>query len=195
MRIRWLLIWIALATSPLALFGQEKERPSKFLVRVNGETVRTEEYTITRTAKEYKLKSKSLWPEINQVLEQEQVLEPDFTLKRYTLYATDPRGIQVIEAKREKDAIRMTVRLPEKEPQTGTVPLAGRVLVLDNMVVSHFQVLLDSFGGKAPALNWSFLIPQHLALVPGGVTQLPREEQGTLNGQSMAVRKYSVNAG
>jgi hypothetical protein len=192
MRSRILVIASLAVINPLAM---AQEQTNKFLVRVNGATQRTEEYTIARSAAGYKLKSKARWQQARQVLEQDQLLEPDLTLKRYTLMAADANGIQTIEAAREKDKVRMTVRLPNKEPQTFKVPWAPRMVVLDNMVVSHFQVLLDSFAGKPPAPDWGFLVPQQLALLPGSVTLLPREQPATLNGQALTVRKYSVNAG
>ncbi len=198
MRTRFVVLIAVAILLPGVVRAQEKNdktEKNKFLVKVNGAQVRTEEYVITRNAKEYKVKSKMSWPAESQVLEQEQTLEPDFTLKNYTLYAADARGVQTIQAKREKDAIRITVRVPWGANQTGTVPMAARVIVLDNMVVSHFQVLLDSFGGQPPAATWGFVIPQQLSLVPGGVTQLPREEHGTLNSKPVTLRKYSINAG
>ncbi len=178
------------------LFAADK--PSKFKVLVNGNQIGTEEYTISRDARGYKLKSKASSRRddgVGTIVEQEQVLEPDLTLKRYTLRAVNPDGIQTIEAAREKDKIRMSVRLPDREPKSFSVPVAARVFVLDNMVVSHFQVLLDSFGGNPPASGYGFLVPQQLTLLPGGVTLLPREEKGTLDGQIISVRKYSINAG
>jgi hypothetical protein len=165
-----------------ALFAQEK---SKFIVRVNDANLGGEEYTITRSAAGYKVKSKAHTQQDGRSthLEQEKVLAPDLTLKRYTLQAAVPEGIQTIQAVRENDKIRMTVRLPEKEPQTFTVPLVANIVVLDNMIVSHFQVLLDNLAGAPAASKWGFLVPQQLTLLPGGVTQLPREEKTTLNGR------------
>lgn len=171
---------------------------NRFNVLINGKPFGTEEYKITRDAKEYKLKSKASSRQDDgrsTIVEQEQVLEPDMTLKRYTLRAVNINGIQTIEAMRDKDSIRMSVRLPDREPKTFSVPLAARVVVLDNMVVSHFQVLLDLIAGKLPASDYGFLVPQQLSLLPGGVTQLPRQEAASFEGQSLTVTKYSVNAG
>lgn len=195
MKHRYALV-LALVFVGTMVFAADKL--DKFNVLVNGKQIGTEEYTVTRSAKDYKLKSKANSRRddgVTTIVEQEQVLELDMSLKRYTLRAVNPEGIQTIEASRDKDKIRMSVRLPEREPKSFSVPVAARVFVLDNMVVSHFQVLLDSFGGNTPAHDYGFLVPQQLTLLPGGVTQLPREEKGTLNGQTIAVRKYSVNAG
>lgn len=190
-----LTILVVLLSFVTAAVGAEEK--NKFLVRINGAPYGSEEYTITRTASGYKLKSKASAKEPGRVTmkEQEQTLEPDFTLKRYSLMTAMIEGIQAVEANREKDKLRMSVRMPQREPRVFSVPIAPRIIVLDNMVVSHFQVLLDSFQGKPPAPDWGFLVPQQLSLVPGGVTQMPRVQDATLAGQAISVRKYSVNAG
>ncbi|HYG99064.1 MAG TPA: hypothetical protein VD837_08020 [Terriglobales bacterium] len=197
MRTKSNLLAVAVAVLfSCSLFAQDKG--NKFNVVVSGKQLGTEEYSITRDAKGYKLKSKATSRHDDgrsTVVEQEQLLEPDMTLKRYTLRAVNIDGIQTIEAARDKDKIRMSVRLPNREPRSFSVPLAARIVVLDNMVVSHMQVLLDLMGGKPPAPDYGFLVPQQLTLLPGGVTQLPRQETASLDGRPLNVRKYSVNAG
>lgn len=191
-----ILLVQALVFVATMLFAADK--PDKFNVLVNGKQIGTEEYTITADANGYKVKSKARSRRddgVSTIIEQDQVLEPDMSLKRYTLRAVNADGIQNIEASRDRDKVKMSVRLPDREPKSFSVPLAARIFVLDNMVVSHFQVLLDSFAGKVPAPDYGFLVPQQLALLPGGVTQLPREDKGMLNGQPITVRKYSINAG
>lgn len=195
MRTKLILLAVISLSSAVLL---DEDNAEKFNVLINGKQFGTEEFKITRDAKGYKLKSKAHSKQDDgrtTLVEQEQSLEPDMTLKRYTLRAVNINGIQTIEASREKDTIRMSVRLPEREPKSFSVPLAARIVILDNMVVSHLQVLMDLIGGKPPAPDYGFLVPQQLALLPGGVTQLPREEKATFAGQPMQVRKYSINAG
>lgn len=177
------------------LFAQEK--PNKFLVRVGGATLGSEEYTITRNASGYKLKSKqsTLQDGRSTHMEQEQLLLPDLTLKRYTLMVAVPEGLQTIQASRENDKIRMSVRVPDRETKAFSVPLAANTVILDNMVVSQYQVLLDSLTAAPPMSKWGFLVPQQLTLLPGAVTAIPRQEKATLNGSEITVRKYSINAG
>lgn len=194
MRTRLLLLLLFTLFVTSAVGADEK---NKFLVRVNGEAYGTEEYTITRNASGYKLKSKASAKQPGRVTmtEQEQMLEPDFSLKRYTLMSAVVEGIQTVEVTREKDKLKMSVRAPQREPRVFSVPTAPRIIVLDNMVVSHFQVLLDSMQGLPPAPGWGFLVPQQLSLLPGGVTPMPRVQEASLNGTLISVRKYSVNAG
>jgi hypothetical protein len=193
MRTKTALLSIILFVA-VAATGADKD---KFIVRTNGEFFGTEEYSITSDAKGYKVKSTASSQQPGRIsrTDQEQLLEPDFTFRRYSLASAEIEGIRTVEATRDKDKIRMSVRSPHHEPRVFAVPMAARIIVLDNMVVSQFQVLLDSFRGQAPAPDYGFLVPQSLTLLPGGVTQLPRQQQATLNGKEISVRKYSVNAG
>lgn len=194
MRTKKGILLLALLIAAVTAAADEK---NKFIVRVNGEPIGTEEYSITTDQKGYKVKSVASAKEPGRIkrTDQEQLLEPDFTLKRYSLMSAEIEGIRAVEANREKDKIRVRLRSPQREPQTFSIPLAARIIVLDNMVVSHYQVLLDSFQGQPPAPNYGFLVPQSLTLEPGGVTQMPREQQGTFNGKEISVRKFSINAG
>lgn len=192
-RIAFLLAMSLAATTLCA-----QKMTEKFIVNEKGQKIGTEEYSVTRSPNQYKLKSRSvtrLATGQNAITEQELLLTPDLSLKRYSLRTVDPNGIRTIEAERDKDKILMTARLPDTDPRSLSVPATPGIFLLDNMVVSQYQVLLDGIAGNPPAPSYGFLVPRGLSLLPGGVTELPRQEKGTLSGQPITLRKYSINCG
>ena len=101
---------------------------------------------------------------------------------------------QTIEAWRDGQQVQMRATVGGQAP-TKAVPLTPHTLVLDNLIASHYQVLLHSLGGKVEGSKaWSMLVPQRLAAVQGKLTAGP-VETGKLNGKPVRVRRYSAELG
>ena len=115
---------------------------------------------------------------------------PDRSLARYALGTDSPSGRQWVDAIRDGDSIEMKVGMKES-PRTKRIPFSPGLVLLDNLVVAHFQLLLDQIGGKPPAGPITFLVPQALAAVPGKMA-LEGEDSGTLDGKPLRLKKYSL---
>ncbi len=175
---------------PLALCAQET---NKFRIHVGSRMTGTEEYTITKTAEGVRITGKSQLQAGGQPLDftQEQTLAPDLSLVRYRIEVNSAAGQRWVEARREGETIQMKASAGGQE-KTRNVPFAPSMIILDNLITAHFQVLLNSMGGKPPASSpLTFLVPQRLTTVSGKVA-LEGAEMGTLDGKSITVNKYAL---
>jgi len=114
----------------------------------------------------------------------------------YRLSATVGGALQRIEAWREGDTVRMRASAGGQE-RTASAAADARTLLLDNLVVSHFQLLLDRYlaePAESRADDWIFIVPQALTAIRGRVTPGP-EGTGTLDGQAVAVQRFTLEAG
>lgn len=136
----------------------------------------TEEYTIAATADGYTLRSTShvVRPAPAGPLDVTQALTlgRDWSLVRYRLDVATTGTPQTIEAWRDGDTIRIQAAAGERGQHT-QVPRGAHALVLDNLVVSHYQVLVSLFE-TTPAVerdqDWQFVVPQVVTAVRGRVT-------------------------
>lgn len=178
-----------------ALLAQEPA--NKFRISVGGGAVTgTEEYRIEKTGDGFRVTSASRLNQPGRPMEltQVQTLTVDRGLVRYTLQAKVAGQQQTIEAWREGEQIQMRVAAGGQS-QSKSVELRPRTLVLDNLIASHYQVLLDSIGGEvAGNEDWWFLVPQRVAAVQGKLAAAG-EETGTLEGNSLRLRKYTLEMG
>jgi len=129
-------------------------------------------------------------------LVQNTFLAPDRGLGHYRITVTARGTTQAIEAWREGDTVRIRA-VAGAEEQTRSVAANARTLVLDNLVVSHFQVLLDRYLAEPAASRgdgWTFVVPQALTTVRGTLASA-REGTGTLDGRPLPVRRYALDAG
>lgn len=179
------------------LFGgglAAQEPVNKFLIRIRGGAISgTEEYRIEKAEHGFRLTSKTQLKQPSGPTEitQELRLTPDLNLVRYRLKGQSGGQPQTIEAWREGRQIAM--RLTEgKQSRSQRSELRPRTLVLDNLLASHYQILLDRLAGKVEGNeNWWLVVPQRLAAVQGRLA-VGSEEAGTLHGQSVWVRKYTL---
>jgi hypothetical protein len=174
-----------------------EEATNKFKIRVGGAGLTgSEEYQIEKTAAGYRLTSKTHLEQAGGAMEmtQEQTLGADWSLERYKLEAMVGGQPQTIEAWRDGQQIQMRVSAGGQTP-TQTAPFGPRTLVLDNLVTSHYQILLNRLAGKAEGNEeWSMLVPQRLAAVRGKLAAA-QPETATLDGKPRQVRKYTLELG
>ena len=130
------------------------------------------------------------------VLEQNTTLAPDRGPGHSRLTVTTRGTTQSIESWRDGDSVRIRAAAGGQE-QARTLPANPRTLFLDNLVVSHFQVLLDRFLAEPEASRgggWTFVVPQALTTVSGTVAPAG-EGTGTLDGRPITVRRYALDIG
>jgi hypothetical protein len=164
---------------------------NKFRVRVRTVLSGTEEYQLAKAADGYHLTGKSHMQQGARTIDMthEQTLAPDLTLVRYKLQVGN--GEQVIEAWRDGHNIQIKVSAGGQQP-TKTVPFAPAMLVLDNLVTAHFQVLLDRMAASSPPLSsFTAVVPQVMAAIPAKVTAAG-EEAATLDGNPIRAQKYTL---
>ncbi|HET7790902.1 MAG TPA: alpha/beta hydrolase [Gemmatimonadales bacterium] len=124
---------------------------------------------------------------------QAETLAADLSLRHYRLEVTAPSGPQTIDATRAGDSVALHAVANGQTPSK-TLPAGALALVLDNLVVSHFQVLLDLAALHPADTAWQIVVPQAFAVLPGA---LKREGSaaGTLDGKPVQLEKLSLVVG
>ena len=172
---------IALLASPL-----DAAETNRFRLKVGTSMSGTDEFSIARTEGGFHLTGTSRTVVGGKTIEAtlDQTLEADRSLRRYRLEVATPSGPQVIEAIRQKETVEMKV-FAGGQPRAKGIPFAPGLVLLDNLVTAHIQLLLDQLGGKPPAGPITLLVPQALAAIPGKVA-LEGEDSGMLDGKPVA---------
>ena len=156
----------------LLLTAMAQDSVNRFRLTVaNGAVTGTEEYRLERAPAGWRLTSRSTVQRRDGQLEitQLQTLGPAYTLERYRLDVTTPNGPQVLEAWGDGDTVRLQASAGTRT-QRGQIPLRPRTIVLDNLIVSHYQTLIDLFETTADSsrrLAWQFVVPQVVTAVRG----------------------------
>jgi pimeloyl-ACP methyl ester carboxylesterase len=195
MRIATILRALLLAALlPGARLLQSQEIVNKFQIRIgSGAATGSEEHTIEKSGSGYRLTSTTRLSQMGQQVEmiQEQILAADWSPERYKLEVGVAGLKQVVEAWKEGDQIQMRGSAGGQS-KSQTVPIRPRTLVLDNVMVSHFQILLNAFAAeKEKSAEWRFLVPQVLMAINGKLAET-KTEAGTWNGKNIQVRKYTL---
>lgn len=169
----------------------------RFRISVAGGAITgSEEYRIESADAGYRLTGKLRIDQGGRVMELEQLqtLDADWMVERYRLAATMMGQSQLVEVSREGEQLAMKASMG-MDSKSQSVPLTPMSVVLDNLVPSHYQILLNALTGKVEAgADWSLLVPQRLTAIKGKVAFGPLEK-GILDGKSAAVRKYTLQAG
>lgn len=191
-------IWLCallLAASTRALSAQDA--PDRFLIQVAGGALTgSEEYRIEKTDTGYRLTGKSVLNQMGREtqMKQELILGRDWALEHYMLEASMMGRTTMMEAARQDQQVKMTAGMGG-EVKSETVPLAPRTLVLDNVIGSHYQILLNIMGANADAGGEIFaLVPQRLLRIRG-ILSASQKDTGVMAGKSIALRKYALEIG
>jgi dienelactone hydrolase len=180
---------IALLVSPL-----EAAETNRFRLKAGASMSGSDEFSIARTADGFHLTGTSRTVVGGKTIEAtlDQTLEADRSLRRYRLEVATPSGPQVIEAFRQKETVEMKV-VAGGQPRSKGIPFAPGLVLLDNLVSAHFQLLLDQIGGKPPIGPMTFLVPQALAAISGKMA-LEGDDSGTLDGKPVRLKRFSIEA-
>jgi len=191
------IIGIVLFCSILTCSGAWGQVTNRFAISVGGGAITgSEEYSIDKTADGYRLTSTTLVtrPSGQIVMKQEQTLDIDWGLVHYKLEALVGGTTQIIEASRQGDKVQLRVQAGVASKEN-TVDYQPHTLVLDNLIVSHYQILLNALGGEAEGSEtWSMVVPQTLAAAQSKLSTAG-EATGTLQGRSIQLRKYNLQLG
>jgi pimeloyl-ACP methyl ester carboxylesterase len=98
---------------------------------------------------------------------------------------------QEIEAARDGQEVKMKAGTGEAV-KSENYSLRPHTIVMDNVIASHYQVLLNMIGPNAESGGEIYaLVPQRLAAMRG-VISAPQNDTGTLNGKDIPLRKYTL---
>lgn len=186
--------WFAAATLASAVLASAKNPADKFQIHAGRSLSGNETYELEKTNEGYRLNSRiELWSGQTPLTStQEQALASDFSPVHYRLDAVAGGNAQAIEVTRQDNMYEMKI-------ESGGLSSKRRVnaqpdtVILDNVVPSHFQVLLELLVAK-PNARLLLLVPQKLAAMQGRLT-VAGDESGTLNGRHVALQKYYLEAG
>lgn len=184
------------ASAALTMVVLAQQPAEKFRITVAGGAITgTEEYRIAKTPQGYQVTGTSHIARPGGSLEvtQHETLGSAWDLVRYRMDAIVAGQPQTIEAWREGDSVRMRVAAGGQTPSHETL-LRWPALVLDNLIVSHYQVLLNLFAGRRAAKDtavFQLFVPQTLAAVTSKMAA-SGEEDGVLDGRPMRLRKYTL---
>jgi len=182
----------AIAVLALSLAAAGQEPAAKFEIRIGNSVKGTEEFRTVKSPDGYRQTGKAHLEAggAAQEFKQELVLSPDRNLVSYRLEVQHGDQTQVIEARRDGDKVLL-------QGQAGGQTLSKNLdfhpglVVLDNVVTGHYQLLLDSLGPRTETVDLEILIPQVLKAVKGKL-EAGGEEPATLDGQRIVARKYKL---
>jgi uncharacterized protein len=182
----------------LAALSATQQPPDRFHLAVAKTLLTgTEEYRVTRTPQGTRITGtlSSLRQGASVTGTQEETLGPGGDLIRYRLDVTVAGGTQTIEAWRDGDSLRMRAAAGGQSREQA-VPYVARGLVLDNLVVSHFQVLLDRLVSAPAGGEWRLYVPQAFTAITATTSGPgPDSAGGALDGRPIALRQYVLQAG
>jgi pimeloyl-ACP methyl ester carboxylesterase len=189
-----MILCLVILAVPAGSLLLAQEPVNRFLIKIRGGALTgSEEYQIEKTGTGYRLTGKSVLNQMGREseLKQEQTVRSDWGFEHYMLQASMMGQTQMIEASLDGQQVKMRAGMGE-EAKSKTVPLRPRAIVLDNVIGSHYQVLLNMIGPDAEATGEIFaLVPQVLAGVRGRLSA-PQNDAGTLNGKPINLRKYTL---
>jgi hypothetical protein len=170
---------------------------NRFDIRVGKGTVTgTEEYSIEPVKEGYLLTSQSnlTMSGAPVAFTQKQTLSADWKFIHYRLDVTAAGQPQIIEASNDGKQAQLHAEAGG-QAKDQSVELHANLLVLDNLIASHFQILLKLLGPKpAPGSEWWILVPQRLAELRIKIT-VAGEDSAILNGKPVSARRYELEAG
>lgn len=161
--------------------------PNRF--RITGPITGTEEYTVTRGPEGTTFAGKTSIQNRGIEFTHKLTLAPDNTLHRYEFSAAVAGQTQTVDAVREAGQIIMRAQAGGQSMDK-PAPFTASTVVLDNAVVAHFQALLEHMGSRKSE-SLAVLVPQRMSVVSGEVKHVG-DETGTLAGQPVSLRKYSL---
>jgi pimeloyl-ACP methyl ester carboxylesterase len=193
-------ITLVLALGVVPGTGANAQQPIRFRISVAGGVVSGwEEFTLIAMGPGgFQLTGRAEMTRGSERFElvQNTLLGVDRGPGRYRLTLTARGATQSIESWREGDTVRVRATAGAQE-QARSIPVNSRTLFLDNLVASHFQVLLDRYLAEPEASRggeWTFVVPQALTAVRGTITATG-EASGALDGRPVTGRRYALEAG
>ena len=175
---------------------QELLGMGKFVVNQNGATIITENYSLVYTPKDgYILISQAKVSAGNNkaTLAQQYQLTPGFSLAFYQLAVETQSASQIVSAQPRGATLHLEVRAG-KQVQTRDIPNRNTTFILDNNLVSQYQLLI--MAARAEKLNRTFtaVVPQALLTLPAHLDG-PDQIAFTSNGKPYSGKRYTLTLG
>lgn len=147
-----------------------------------------EEYTITQDASGKTITGHTSLSQAGNGVEYQYKINvgTDCSVQKYEAKVVFRGDTHAVTVTRQGDQVKMA-----RDDQEKSLPYTNTVALLDNSIMSQFQLLAACFG-KAGEQQLTLLVPQGLASVPGKLTKAAIEE-GTLSGKAVRAQKYTVN--
>ncbi len=183
---------IALAFGALAAAQETHKYILTIAQVVNG----TEEFSVTKTAQGFAVAGKSHLAAPGDTIDMvsDQLFDKKWAPIRYKLDVNKSGEKQAVTAVRKGDQIEITVSAGGEE-KSQSVPFGPRTYLMDNLIVNHLYALLQAVGGKAAGNEKvRIAVPQAMSEPEADFTEVG-EEQGTLNGKSITVKKFTLTIG
>jgi uncharacterized protein len=191
-RFKTLPALILCFTGAVALAAQDDLQRFR-IVLAKGAASGSEEYRLTSTPAGRSLSGKTRIEQQGRVIEFSHALSlaDDWTFRSYRLESSMMGQTQTVEAVREADLITIKGAMGSRVT-TRPAKYQANIVVLDNMVAGHYQVLLNRLAaGEGESSEWSVLVPQRLTSLSGKVTRGAVEE-ARLDDKPCPVRRYTV---
>ncbi len=149
----------------------------------------TERFTITRTATGYDVAATiaiTRGPTEGHFTLRE-TLGADWSPETYSMEMSGALGDASVKAERKGGSLVFTIKTAAASPAK-EVPIAARLVLMDNMVAAPYQVLLN-LAASTPG-SFTIVVPFQLATV-NGVLSPEGTLPGTLDGRPITVRKWT----
>ncbi len=191
------IVLVCVAGVLACVSGLAQEAGGKFSITVGRAGIKgIEEFRIVKTESGYQVTGKATLERPGGVVEMTQELTLDAARQplRYKLEAVVGGMKQVIEALRESDSFLLRAQAGAAK-QEKSVEHHANTQVLDNLVVSHYQVLIDAYvNHSGERETWWLLVPQSLAAVRSTL-RTAGADAGRLVGRDIRLDKYSLEVG
>lgn len=174
--------------------AKTSDSTATFDIRLGHGDSGTETFTVAKTAKGYLLTSTVHLREYGEPLfsQQTQELAADWSPLHYTLFTKMAKEHRTTEASVARGKVQMH-SASGSDVKDKVIDLHSPSLVLDSVVPSQFQVLINEYNAahaKQP-LEFQMLMPQVMAEFAG--TVIPAgTDKGTLNKQPVALKHYRL---
>lgn len=163
-----------------------------FNIRAGRSNQGTEEYKISNNNLQHILTSTVRLRKLGEqiVSTQEETLTADWSPLHYSLKTTVGKEQRTTEAHVLAGGVRMRTE-SEGKTKDKSVGLNSPALVMDNVVPSHFQILVNQYNAlhAQQPLTFQLLVPQ-IPTEFSGTLSRAGSEAGTLNHRSLRLQKY-----
>ncbi len=203
-----ILIALALIAGILAVMFLQPHRPEpvpsaqellamgQFVVEQNGNRIITEDYTLAYTESAgYILVSQARLEQgkVEATFAQQYQLNPDFSLSFYQLGVDIQSASQIVSAQPRGKGLRMEVRAGD-QVRTHDVPDWTDTFILDNNLVTQYQLLIMAIEAERLDRDFTALVPQALLEIPAHLDG-PNRVTFTSEGADYEGKLYTLRLG
>jgi len=175
---------------------QELLGMGQFVVERNGNRIITEDYTLVYTRKEgYILISQAKLGQGDKevTFAQQYQLTPEFSLSFYQLGIDTQSSSQIVSAQPKGNGLYMEVRTDD-QVRTRDIPNRADTFILDNNLVSQYQLLILAVETENLDRDFTAAVPQALLSIPAHLDG-PNRAEFSSGGQEYGGKRYTLELG